>query len=75
MALTFKDTIKATKELDKKRPKLKLTGEDGNAFFILGKAKRVARKNNMNWDEIKAEATSGNYDHLLQTMMKYFEVE
>ena len=57
------------------KPILKLEGEDGNAFAILGKAQRVARKNNMDWDAIKKEAMGGDYDHLLQTMMKYFDVE
>lgn len=57
------------------KPKLELTGQDGNAFFILGKAQRVARQNNMDWDKIRTEATSGDYDKLLQTMMKYFDVE
>ena len=57
------------------KPKLELMGQDGNAFFILGRAQRVARQNNMDWDKIRNEATSGDYDHLLQTMMKYFEVE
>ena len=44
------------------------------AFYILGKAQRVAKQNDMDWDKIRTEATSGNYDHLLQTMMKYFDV-
>jgi len=57
------------------KPKLELMGQDGNAFFILGRAQRVARQNNMDWDKIRNEATSGDYDHLLQTMMKYFEVD
>jgi len=57
------------------KPKLELLGQDGNAFSILGKAQRVARQNNMDWDKIKQEAMGGDYDHLLQTMMKYFEVE
>lgn len=60
------------------KPTLVLCGEDGNAFMILGKAQRVARK--AGWAEGKVklmmkEATSGDYDHVLQTMMKYFEVE
>lgn len=59
----------------KTKPVLKLLGEDGNAFFILGKASRVAKENEMDWEKIKAEATSGDYDNLLATMMKYFEVE
>ena len=58
-----------------KKPTLKLLGEDGNAFAILGKASQVARQNKMDWGKISAEAMSGDYDHLLQTMMKYFDVE
>lgn len=61
-----------------KKLKLKLTGEDGNAFFILGRANRVwlkAGNSQDEWDKIQEEATSGDYNHLLQTMMKYFEVE
>jgi len=58
-----------------KKPVLKIVGTDGNAFALLGKASRVARQNNMNWNEISKEAMSGDYDHLLQTLMKYFEVE
>jgi len=57
-----------------KKPELKILGENGNAFAILGKARRVALSNNMDWPKIKEEAISGNYDHLLQTMMKHFEV-
>ena len=56
------------------QPELKILGEDGNAFAILGKARRVALKNDMDWNKIKEEAMSGDYDHLLQTMMKYFDV-
>jgi hypothetical protein len=58
-----------------KKPVLKIVGTDGNAFALLGKAGRVARQNNMDWDTISKEAMSGDYDHLLQTLMKYFEVE
>lgn len=57
------------------KPKLKLLGNDGNAFVILGLAHRVAKENDMDWDKIRAEVKSGDYDHLLRTMMKYFEVE
>jgi hypothetical protein len=57
------------------KPILKLLGTDGNAFALLGKAQRVARQNGMDWEKIRTEAMSGNYDHLLQTLMKHFEVE
>lgn len=60
---------------EKKKPVLKIIGTNGNAFAILGKAQRVAKQNGMDWDKIRTEATSGNYDNLLCVMMKYFDVE
>lgn len=59
------------------KPELKLIGEDGNVFFILGKAVREAKR--AGWDEEKIEkfkkdAMSGDYDHALQICMEYFEV-
>lgn len=60
---------------EKKKPVLKIIGTDGNAFAILGKAQRVAKQNGMDWDKIRTEATSGNYDNLLGVMMKYFDVK
>jgi hypothetical protein len=57
-----------------KKPKLKIISTDGNAFAILGKARRVAIENKLDWNEIHKEATAGDYDHLLATMTKYFNV-
>lgn len=57
-----------------KKPKIILTGKDGNAFSILGSAKRIAIENKMDWDKIQKEATSGDYNHLLLVMIDYFEV-
>lgn len=56
------------------KPELRLLGKDGNAFAILAAARRVALANDMDWRKIEREAQSGDYDHLIQTMMKYFEV-
>jgi hypothetical protein len=56
------------------KPQLELLDRNGNAFAILGAARKVAIANKLDWEAIKAEATDGDYDHLLQTMMKYFEV-
>jgi len=55
-----------------------LVGEDGNAFSILGRVKRIMRRNHLpdnEWQAFHAEATSGNYDHLLRTVMAWFEVD
>ncbi len=61
-----------------KKPTLSLVGEDGNAFVILGRAHHVARE--AGWsrgriNKVLQEATSGNYDHLLQTMTRYFNID
>ena len=59
------------------KPKVKLTGEDGNAFAILGVVRKALRKAGWTQEQLEAffrEATSGNYDHLLQTCIKYADV-
>jgi hypothetical protein len=51
---------------------IKLT--DGNAFAIIGAGRRELEKLGRD-NEVEAfttEMTSGNYDHLLQTMLKWF---
>lgn len=58
--------------------KVSLVGESGNAFAILGattKAMKRAGLSKEQVDEYRADATSGNYDHLLATTMRYVEVE
>ena len=63
--------------MSEQKPKLRLSGMDGNAFMLLGLAQRAARKADWSKDKIEAmmaEATKGNYDHLLQTLMKHFDV-
>jgi hypothetical protein len=51
-----------------------LVGEDGNAFSILGRISRIMKQNKIHheWDEFHKEATSGDYDHLLLTVMTWF---
>jgi hypothetical protein len=56
--------------------KVQLVGEDGNAFFILGKVGKALRRAGVPDDEVKQffdEAKSGDYDHLLQTCMKWVD--
>ena len=57
---------------------VKLTGEDGNAFMILGRVLESMKRIGWSEEDRKAflkEAKSGDYDHLLRTVMKYCEVE
>ncbi len=58
-------------------PRLQLSGEANNAFFIIGRAHRVARQAGWSQAQIDAftdVAKAGDYDHVLQTCMKYFDV-
>ena len=60
-----------------RKPRLKLSGQNGNAFVILGKAQNEAKKANWSEQQIEEfmnEAKSSDYDHLLQTCCKYFDV-
>ena len=56
---------------------VQLTGNDGNAFAILGavsKAMRRAKVDSKDIDAFMDEATKGDYNHLLQTAMKWVNV-
>jgi len=63
--------------MPKTNVKVKLTGEDGNAFAILGKVSRELRRNGHKdlVAQYQKEAMSGDYDHLLQVTMEYVVVE
>lgn len=57
--------------------RVRLTGKDGNAFAILGRVQEAMRRGKVPAEDVKKfmdEATSGDYDHLLQTCMQWVEV-
>ena len=49
-----------------------LTGPDGNAFALIGYAKKYAKQLGLDFDEIREEMTSGDYENLVQTFDNYF---
>lgn len=54
-----------------------LTGQDGNAFAIHGRCRAAAHDAGLSEEEVAAfmdEAMAGDYDHLLQTAMRWFEI-
>jgi len=54
-----------------------MTGEDGNAFAILGRVSGALRRHGVPKEEIEKfmkEAKSGDYDHLLATVMRTVNV-
>jgi len=60
----------------KEKPTVKLIGTNGSAFALMGKVSNALKKSGMKKeaDEYFKEATSGNYNHLLQVTMKYVNV-
>ena len=62
--------------MPKTNAKVKLVGTDGNAFAILGKVKAAIAKSDKPElaKEFMQEATSGDYNHLLDTCMDYVDV-
>ena len=64
--------------MDADKPKVRLVGEDGNAFAILGRCKRAADKAGWpqdRWESFQKKATSGDYDNLLRTVMEQFDAD
>ena len=60
------------------KPPVKLSSENGNAFVILGRCQRAARRagwSREKWETFHARATASNYDALLRVVMEAFDVE
>ena len=57
--------------------KVKLVGEDGNAFAVIGAVTKALRRGGRAdlVEAFQAEAMAGDYNHLLRTAMEYVEVE
>ncbi len=57
---------------------VRLVGESGNAFAILGRVASALRRAGAPREDVDAymaEATSGDYDHLLATTTRWVDVE
>ena len=56
------------------KPEVELVGIDGNAFSIIGTVQRELRRAGNSSEVLDAfmeEATSGDYDHVIQTAIAY----
>lgn len=54
-----------------------IVGRDGNAFSILAECQFKMRKAKVTINEIESfynTATNGDYDHLLRTVIEYFNI-
>lgn len=64
--------IRAKTRADKQPLVIDLTGPDGNAFCLLGTARRLARQLGKDTEEIQKEMMSGDYDHLIAVFDREF---
>ena len=56
---------------------VQLIGEDGNALFIVGRVIRAMKHEGVPMEvlnEFRAEALSGDYNHVLNTVQKYVTI-
>jgi hypothetical protein len=49
-----------------------LTGPDGNAFMLIGRAINLAKQLGLDGKAIQTEMMNGDYEHLVNTFDKHF---
>lgn len=49
-----------------------LTGPNGNAFFLIGTAGKLAKQLGLDANDIRTEMMKGDYEHLVNTFDKHF---
>lgn len=54
------------------RVEIDLTGPEGNAFVLIGYARKWSKQLDLNPDEIETEMTSSDYENLVNTLEKHF---
>lgn len=59
-------------ELYKRGIEIDLTGPEGNVFVLMGYAKRLARKLDLDGDEILKDMQSSDYRHALGVFERHF---
>ena len=74
-------TIKSKSEMQPRSIEIDLTGPEGNAFVLIGYAKKWARQlgpetlmllYGVTWEEIQKDMMSGDYEHVLDVIETYF---
>lgn len=57
---------------------VQLTGEDGNVFSIMGRCRQALRRAGVEKSEVDMflkEITAGDYNHALNTVREWFDVD
>lgn len=49
-----------------------LTGPDGNAFYLMARAREYAKQLGLDYSKIREEMTAGDYENLINVFDEYF---
>jgi hypothetical protein len=60
------------KKKENSRIEIDLTGPDGNAFVLIGKASNLAKQLRLDQKAIQAEMMSGDYENLVKVFDNHF---
>jgi hypothetical protein len=60
------------KKKENSRIEIDLTGPDGNAFVLIGKASNLAKQLGLDQKAIRAEMMSGDYENLVKVFDNHF---
>lgn len=64
--------IKSKDSLKKRKLEINLTGPEGNAFFILATAKKLATQLDKDWEDIEKRMKESDYENLIKVFDKEF---
>ena len=64
--------IKNAKEKSIGKIEIDLRGSKGNAFYLLGLARKLAKELNLDANKVTSKMMSKDYDNLVLTFDKYF---
>ena len=64
--------IKDKSEMEKRGLEIDLTGPDGNAFVLMGYARRFARDLGLDGNKIISEMQSSDYENAVDVFDNYF---
>lgn len=52
-----------------------MEGKNANAFAILGRVQQAIATTEIEWTDFHREATAGDYDHLIATVVRWFTTD
>ena len=59
-------------EKQERRQVIDLTGPQGNAFYLLGLARKLCKQLDLDTNQVYGEMTTGSYENLITAFDKHF---